>query len=307
MMAFGLLPILVIFAAAFAVRTIAMTVFVPPRISREPVCEVCRYRVAGLSTFQCPECGTDLRLTGIITLPMEVKRRGSMSGAIISWIFLMFLAGGVGTIALSMLWVGPMMSSAASNSMTTTTPLTPASGAYTRIDVTSTVSYGRGMPSGTELYSLVKSDGSTCTLTFAPLGASYTVTDATGAATTTPNDGKGPDALFAAAGLNLADPKIGAEMREVATINGVLSATPYTAVSTIRMRALTPGPPSVSGSPGFTASAPSTPFMALYLIGSILWILLLAGGIVFIVLRRKKLLRQHVTERAAPPTDAPSA
>jgi hypothetical protein len=304
--AFGSLifPILIVLAVAVAVRTIVVTVRVPPRVSREPVCEVCNYRVAGLSTFSCPECGTDLRNTGIITLPMEVKRRGSMSGAIISWIFLMAIIGGIVSALMSMLMFRPVMA-AASNSMstTTTTPLTPGSGAYSRIDVTATVNYGAGMrpPAPTIVYALVKTDGSTYTLTFAPLASTYTVTDPAGAATTSNNDGKGPDALFAAAGLNLSDPNVAAEVRELATIDGVMSASPYTSVGTIRMRAFTPGGITMSSTSGMPP-APSAAFYGMFLVGGLLWLALLATGIVFIVVRRKQLLRQHVS--TATPTPA---
>src|SRR5262245_23315178 len=115
-----------------SIRAIVLTVRVPPRVSREPACELCGYRVAGLAAFRCPECGADLRTTGIITLPMEVKRRGSILAAVTGWIFLMIVAGSMTFSLVSFLWLRPVMSAASTGSMTTTTQLLPASGACPR-------------------------------------------------------------------------------------------------------------------------------------------------------------------------------
>jgi len=55
----------------------------------------------------------------------------------------MIVLAGIAAGVISALQFGPVMSSAMSGgSMTTTTPLTPSSGAYTRIDSVDTASYG---------------------------------------------------------------------------------------------------------------------------------------------------------------------
>ncbi|MEX2214816.1 MAG: adenylate/guanylate cyclase domain-containing protein [Phycisphaeraceae bacterium] len=47
----------------------------------DPVCGACRYPVRGLSTFQCPECGADLREVGML----RPRGRGSFRAAVIAW------------------------------------------------------------------------------------------------------------------------------------------------------------------------------------------------------------------------------
>jgi len=64
--------------------------------AREPACEVCRRPVANAPGLCCPGCGTDLRITGIITRQIEVRRRGtlgsSMSSLVVLW-FIVYLFG----------------------------------------------------------------------------------------------------------------------------------------------------------------------------------------------------------------------
>jgi hypothetical protein len=294
-------PLIFIALIVASIRAILLAIRFPPRATREPACEVCKYRVAGLTGFTCPECGTDLRQTGIITLGMEVRRRGSLTAAILGWLYLMFLLGGIGLSVISLLQLRPAMSAAMSG-MTTTTPLTPASGAYQRIDTITTTNYGGGMPSGSTELDLVLSSGAVWKLTFDSLAANYSVTDPSGAMTSSANDNKGPDALFAAAGLDGADPKISAEVRELSTVVGVLASAPYTSVNTMRLRALTPGVPSVTSTSGpFPPAATDvTAFMAVGIVGFVMWLILLVGGVLFLVTRRKRLLRQFALSRAGP-------
>jgi hypothetical protein len=54
-------------------------------------CGKCGYPAKGLSTFQCPECGSDLRVVGII--PPGMNRRGRRFGLVVFWtIFLLVVA-----------------------------------------------------------------------------------------------------------------------------------------------------------------------------------------------------------------------
>ena len=300
---FGLVtPLISVILIIAAVRVIILTIRIPAGVSREPACEVCRYRVAGLNTLTCPECGTDLRATGIITLPMEVRRRGSLFAAIISWLFLMLLLGGLGVSMLEFWQFRPMRSAIGSGSTITTTPLTPASGAYTRLDTATRISFGTGMPSSLADYALLLNDGSTWRLTFAPLAAGYTIIDPTGAATSiSPDDGKAADTFFTAAGLDPADPKINAESRELSTIIGVLTSSPFTQVSAIRLRAFTAGSPTVTSTAVSSTQQDMTVFVIVLLVGGFLWIILLVMGIIFIVSRRRKLVKLH----AIPAPSAP--
>lgn len=69
----------------------------PRRARRAPACERCGYSVEGLAGLTCPECGTDLRKTGIITALMEVRRRGGRGGAIYGWTVVCLV--GIGAVA----------------------------------------------------------------------------------------------------------------------------------------------------------------------------------------------------------------
>lgn len=62
-------------AAVVSLRALWMALTLPRRGVREPSCETCHYPAKGLKDFHCPECGTDLRLGGIVTPQMEVRRR----------------------------------------------------------------------------------------------------------------------------------------------------------------------------------------------------------------------------------------
>ncbi len=80
-----LVPLLLLLViGAWLVNTILVAVRPPKNAVKEPSCENCRYPVAGLTELRCPECGSDLRLTGIITRDMEARRRGSTAGAVLA-------------------------------------------------------------------------------------------------------------------------------------------------------------------------------------------------------------------------------
>lgn len=54
------------FVLAGAVSSIVFAVLVRRRVG-PPACGVCHYAVEGLTSFNCPECGADLRKAGITT------------------------------------------------------------------------------------------------------------------------------------------------------------------------------------------------------------------------------------------------
>jgi hypothetical protein len=302
-----LFPIVFVLMIVAAVRAIVVTVRVPPRVAREPSCEVCGYRVAGLTALTCPECGTDLRATGIITLPMEVKRRGSLVGAITAWLFLMSIAGGMGASVISLLQVAPMMAATASTSTTTTTPLTPASGAYQRIDVINTMSFATGSSVCSNEIDLVLADGSVWKAVLPFRGNSYTIISPDQTETTTsPDDGNAADNLFKSSGLNTADSRISAENREVTTIVGVLGYSPTMPANMMRLRTFTAGAPVVTGAPMAAGPLPqSAMFFIALAVGAVLWLALLILGIMFIVSRRRRLLKQYATVRTPGGTGLP--
>ena len=77
---------------------LAYVVFRGVRRSRgkvsEPSCGKCGYAVTGLETMVCPECGSDLRVVGIVTPAMQFKQRSSIIVPILTWAFLVLIVGG---------------------------------------------------------------------------------------------------------------------------------------------------------------------------------------------------------------------
>jgi len=66
-------------------------------------------------------------------------------------------------------------------------------------------------------------------------------------------------------------------------IAGVMGAAPYTSMSPLRLRAFTAGTPVVTGGPMVVPTQNETTYVTAMILGLIVWVLLLAGGIVFIV------------------------
>ena len=103
---FGLLlPLITIAMLVVAIRALIRGVTLPRGGVTQASCENCQYPVAGLSSFACPECGKDLRSSGIITPSMEARRRGSMLGALAGWTYIvlfvgLFVVGIVGTLSV---------------------------------------------------------------------------------------------------------------------------------------------------------------------------------------------------------------
>jgi len=75
-----LMPLLFIGLIVASIRAILLTVRVPRKASREPACEICGYHVSG-STLYVPRVRHRPARHRVITLFMEVRRRGSMLGA----------------------------------------------------------------------------------------------------------------------------------------------------------------------------------------------------------------------------------
>ncbi len=137
----GLLaPALFLLLIAWAISTIVIALTLPKKAAKAPACERCKYPVAGLAAFNCPECGTDLRLTGIITRPMEVRRRGNLFSAIMAWTVLCAMVALVATSLFGSFWMmSTLRSSGNTSTMTTKTTLTPASQSSKGIDIVTTV------------------------------------------------------------------------------------------------------------------------------------------------------------------------
>jgi hypothetical protein len=132
----SLIPLTVLLALiVVSGRAIWLAVMPPRRCVKEASCEKCKYPVAGLSTWTCPECGTDLLMTGIITRSMEMRRRGSYLAAI----------AGLVTLVLCGIWIGLLIASqtigvttgpSSLPPTTQTTRATPSSGLYRELKIT---------------------------------------------------------------------------------------------------------------------------------------------------------------------------
>ncbi len=65
------------FALPFVALALGLIVFLLVRRARRPkesVCGRCGYIVHGLTTFTCPECGSDLREVGIVAGKSQKSR-----------------------------------------------------------------------------------------------------------------------------------------------------------------------------------------------------------------------------------------
>ncbi len=79
-------------AHAAAISTAVFAVLVRRGV-RAPACGVCHYAVEGLTSFDCPECGVDLRKAGITT-QRPIKRAFTIAlAAGLSVAFLVILVG----------------------------------------------------------------------------------------------------------------------------------------------------------------------------------------------------------------------
>src|SRR5690348_16120877 len=59
------------------------------------VCGKCQYPVRGISTFQCPECGADLREVGIVPPGSRKSNAGARASALIAWTILIFIISSI--------------------------------------------------------------------------------------------------------------------------------------------------------------------------------------------------------------------
>ncbi len=126
----AIIPLFLILAVVGAGVVVAILLFRRRRLGeQEPVCGKCGYLVKGLTTFTCPECGSDLREVGIVTSGMRTPL-SPLARAIIWTIVLplpaLLLSG------LIVVLVPPI------HKVTETRAYKPSSGAYPEITLTST-------------------------------------------------------------------------------------------------------------------------------------------------------------------------
>lgn len=308
MFIFGLLglamPLLGLVLLAWAVLTIWRAVTLPRNTPREPVCEHCKYPVAGhigVAGFTCPECGCDLMKVGITTPRMEATRRGSLAAALLAWTFLF----GVGSYIALMFAVAftsfnTAMTAAAATGTTWTQSLTPNSNIYTSIDLV----YDSDWQSITGVMDLelVLADGTSHSLSLDP--ATMQVVGLSGQNTMWDDDSV--RRWFVDVGLDINDPQVAAAARETSRVVDMTIMSPdngYMLNLAQHTNTFTPTGAIVGAVPG-----PISPFsgyggQALAML--VAAVLVYALGVALIVRRRGRLLRQFTTS-TAPPTPPPS-
>jgi len=295
-----------------SIRALWLALTRPANYRAEPVCERCRYRVGGLSTFTCPECGTDLRRTGIITPAMEMRRRGSTVGAIAGWTLLMAFVGiMLGAVVSIMAFSRMAPAMAAGMSMVATTPLTSSTTLYRSLSITSNMS-GGGVTRSDITVVLADNAGTEWTLTIDPNAQTSRVTDSAGTVLYTGAMGDEPDvkALYDSAKIDTTNVTIAAEIKELSKVLSATAMSSFTNVAAMPFKTLTPGVAT------FATAAGTTPNMSFvepgietiivglgYIVLAALWI----GGIAFIVVRRKRLARELVQSELPPRPTGDSA
>jgi hypothetical protein len=278
-----LMPVLGLALIAWAAVTIIRAITLPRGSKRESACEACRYPAAGLESFTCPECGNDLRTTGIITPAMEISRRGTLVGAILAWTILCGIIAYM-VFILSFMFVG--FNSAMANMNTTNTiTLSPTSGNYQSIDL----AYDTDYVSVTSpmVMTLVTSDGTSSTLTLDP-GPRTVNRLGVG---TSPWDKDAVETWYQQLGLDTTDKQVVADADEITRVVDSLlmnPGNPYTLNLTEHPN------PSINaiGGPGATAmSGGIFGSAATDLIVFMLALLIYIGGIIFITVRRSRIRR----------------
>lgn len=307
-----LVPLVLLGLVVLAVRTIWVSLTVPRRVTA-PSCERCRYPVAGLSSFECPECGTDLRRTGIVTRPMEMRRRGGMFVAILSWTYLVGASTLMieGLIATSMAWSAASGAVAAASVQTSV--MTPNSGAYATVTLEQTSSWNGATPTSQIDMTLEASDGAQHTLRVDSVGNLWEVADEAGAVVASGQDfgDEAIAALYESAGLDASEEQVAAEARELVRVVDIAFVASWTTPLQMNLKEFTVGQPTWS-----TPAASAVPTVSSALETEVLMLGVAgAAGIIYIVglvwgvLRRGKLMtpprEAAFISRTSPPAAPP--
>lgn len=300
-LAYWLVPLtIVIVFMAMAIRAIVLTITPPRRSVAVPSCERCKYPVAGLSVFNCPECGSDWRVVGIATRAMEMRRRGGIWGAIIGLTYLFLVTLGFAMIVVSANIGSAFAASAAPTIITTT--FRPASGAYRTLILDQVRTYGSTVSGFDAALEIDLSDGSTRRMEITSSRRYQTFDSGKQQLASGAFNRAAVIQWFASAELDASDTAILSEIDEaVRVVEGILIA-PYTSAATTTGSGLTIASVTTNAPPN---ASPATTTNAIWtilgwlipLVLSVLWL----ASIIFIVRRRRRLLR----EAEAPIADGP--
>jgi len=296
---YSLIPLTILLAmVVVAARAIWLTVVPPRRCVKEASCEKCKYPVAGLSTWTCPECGSHLLTVGIVTRAMEMRRRGGYVGAIGGLLFLLLI------VILIGLWVvvatlGDSVGLFGFRIVTQTVTLTPASGAYPPLTFEMEQDWTKGASAASVIVrSAPASSSSDLHIIYSP-GATITSVDADGTVRQSNVDSDAVTAWLSGQGIDAASSAV---ITEVAELTAYLQSPPTSAgvmPTSADLQSFSIGP--MSSTSRTIAQNESAYFWFL----ALMWGIPGAGLILFvlftvlIVRRRRRLLR--AAEAAEPP------
>lgn len=295
-MIFSLLfPLAGLALLVWAVLTIVRTVTLPRGGAREPACERCKYAVAGVAGFICPECGSDLRSVGIITPAIEVSRRGSLAAAILAWTFLWSLLGYFGLMATFM-FIGFSAAMGGGNTITSWThTLTPNSPLYASVELEYESDWQSLAAPMTVVLTL--NDGSEHEIAVDP----GPMTLAGLEAGEQPWNAALVETWFAEAGLDVGDPAVRAHAAEIGRVVDLTLMSPDSGYS----MNLTQHGGNLMPTGGFAAGATGMQSNSIldsgyfWLAAAALALAVYVLGIVFMVRRRRKLLRMGAADAGA--------
>ena len=304
---FSIIPLTILIAlVVMSSRAIWLGVIPPRRCVKEASCEKCKYPVAGLSTWTCPECGSHLLTVGIITRSMEIRRRGSYFGAV-SGLFGLLLLCVIIAWSVTSITIGMSMGMGAMPSTTQLTIVTPSSGVYKSLEIKQVDDFSNtGGPYNAVLQLDVAGQlhemhidvfSNLSFYTKAPAGANETSGTVNVQSLTKWMQDAGADVSGAVA------------TREIAELDAVIQAWPTNWT-----------PPSSTALPSFFVGTTSTTVTqptsdtrtAQYVYDTLMWfipllaIALFIVGAYFIIRRRRKLLRE-LDALVPTPTPVPSA
>jgi hypothetical protein len=294
-------PVVLVALVAPCIYMLWVALVPPSRMPRDAACGRCGYPVAGLSTHECPECGTDWRTAGVSTPSLIMRYRGGAASAIVAWTILCSAGGLVLLSTVGVMFIAPRVQAAVATPQTWTTPLYPNSKAFPSVDVASSGPMGAAKGKTTVTLSLNLADGSAWKMAVDRSTTSAIVTPPGGSPTQRSTYGPGSAAAFyTAAGLT--GPTAAAESAELQRVVDILLMSPYTQPSQMSLTSFSAGSPTFSGASSFTRVSPEdTAALLVALSAGGACVLVYAAGVWFIVRRRRRLLGR----RAGAPAPAP--
>jgi hypothetical protein len=290
-------PLILLGLVLHSIRILWITLVPPSNMPKEAACGQCGYAVAGLTDPKCPECGADWRISGITTPALIMRYRGGTFGAILAWTVIM-VGGGLVVLGIGSIFVGrTYVAQAAVTPQVLTTPLTPTSTTYSSVDVAASAMLTGGGGTNDVTATLTLASGAEWKFMVDPATKTCEVHDpaSPGSPTVTPYKPGSVLAFYNAAGLDTTNATIAAEAAELERIIDIQLMSAFTQPSQMNLTHFTAGAPRYTGvaSPTATTVGPAAWAGPAALIAMILWLIFYILGIVYIVVRRGRLMGSY--------------